>query len=79
MAVVFLLAEYVSSIRLTGQLGSDTADSSRSSLHPKRHIEKKPAEDKTSGRGEESGLELSLRGLAELSSSVCLLSFRLSM
>lgn len=42
MAVVFSLAAYVSSIRLTGQFGSvkqpDTADSSHSSPHPKRHI-----------------------------------------
>lgn len=86
MSAVFSLAAYVSSIRLKGQFGSvkqpDSADSPHSSPHPKRHIKKKHPRDSGGGQNKELRKQEALwnclcGGLGEVSSSVCVRSFRL--
>lgn len=86
MSAVFSLAAYVSSIRLTGQFGSvkqpDSADSPHSSPHLKRHIKKKPPRESGGGQNKELRKQEALwnclcGGLGEVSSSVCVRSFRL--
>lgn len=84
MAVVFLLAGHLSSIRLTGQFCSvqqpDAADTSQRGPHPKRLISKNSSRETGGGQNEgprSRKWNCHCRSLCEVSLHVRVLSFRL--